>query len=102
MPDKIRMRKNRARRDRRKDETKAPSINIQSPEKRQISKRHSASGLELDPWCFSGCWNLELGTFPTSRCSNHSRLNFPSLQLVAQLMQPILFGSYHEHLPARL
>jgi hypothetical protein len=43
---------------------KAPSTNLQAPEKLQapISKIRRAAALELDSWCFFGAWGLGFGT----------------------------------------
>jgi len=41
---------------------KAPSSNIQAPEKRQASNsKRGSSHLKLGAWCFSEYWSLELG-----------------------------------------
>jgi hypothetical protein len=46
---------------------KAPSANIQAPEKLQTNKLQTADvtiGLEIEIWSFSGCWRLVLGALP--------------------------------------
>jgi hypothetical protein len=46
---------------------KAPTSNFQAPEKLQAPsfKYDADSCLKFDAWCFSGCWSLVLGAFPT-------------------------------------
>jgi hypothetical protein len=45
---------------------KAPTSNIQAPEKFQAPsfKKDSERCLMFEVWCFSGAWMLELGCFP--------------------------------------
>jgi hypothetical protein len=43
---------------------KAPSTNIQAPEKFQIPSTNGCGARRLfEVWSFSGCWSLELGAF---------------------------------------
>jgi hypothetical protein len=44
---------------------KAPRINIQAPEKFQAPniKHRLAFFLQLEAWCFSEAWNLNVGAF---------------------------------------
>ncbi|MEJ0089305.1 MAG: hypothetical protein WDM80_06105 [Limisphaerales bacterium] len=51
---------------------KASSTNIQAPEKFQIPniKRRMAVVWELEAWCFSGAWRLEVGTFHPGTAEN--------------------------------
>jgi hypothetical protein len=48
---------------------KAPSTNIQAPEKFQapsFKPRDMQFGLDVEGWSFSGCWSLEFGAFQKS------------------------------------
>jgi hypothetical protein len=49
---------------------KAPSTNIQAPEKLQAPTSNARAlwlGLDVEVWSFSGAWILELGSyFPSS------------------------------------
>src|SRR5687768_15302830 len=64
----------------------APSSNIQTPEKLQISNLPTRLGrlLQLDVWCFSGAWSLEFGAFRSNR------------EACQKMRSPVCFRSFHE------
>jgi hypothetical protein len=48
---------------------KHPSTNIQAPEKLQAPNinRRMTFVLELEHWCFSGAWSLDVGAFHSDK-----------------------------------